>query len=126
MRIAPLLLTAAAALLLGGAAAAFAPDSSGELRAAGYAGEGADGYLGAVGNVPPGVRAQIEAINIRRRAYYTELAQRRGVTPQEVAATAACTLLAERVLPGQYYRTPGGEWRKRGPGEPAPRPDYCP
>ncbi|HEX8469561.1 MAG TPA: DUF1318 domain-containing protein, partial [Brevundimonas sp.] len=47
-------------------------------KAQGVVGEQADGYLGVVGSVSGSVRAQVDSINIQRRAYYTDLAGRRG------------------------------------------------
>ncbi|WP_300974410.1 YdbL family protein [Sphingomonas sp. LHG3406-1] len=94
-------------------------------RAAGQVGERYDGYLGysvAQPNAP--ARTQTETINIRRRALYSDLAQRRGVSPQEVGITAGCTLLA-RVAVGESYMLADGQWRRRVAGEPAPVPDYC-
>ena len=37
----------------------------------GQVGEQADGYLGLVGSAPAALRAQVDAVNIKRRAYYT-------------------------------------------------------
>jgi uncharacterized protein YdbL (DUF1318 family) len=108
--------TAAAAMLQHGEAA--------ELRASGEAGEQADGYMGVVGNAPSDIRAKIEAVNIRRRAHYTDLASKRGVKIEEAAATVACEILRERVEPGQFYRLTDGIWRKRD-GTPVPLPHYC-
>lgn len=96
-----------------------------QARAAGQVGERFDGYLGYA--TPPAsglVRSQTEAINIRRRALYTDLASRRGVSPQEVGITAGCTLLG-RVAVGESYLLGDGVWRRRGAGQPAPSPDYC-
>ena len=76
---------AAAALALAGtglAAAAAAQESAAELRATGLVGERWDGYLGLVGSAPPRVRAEMDAVNIRRRAHYTELARQRGEPEQ--------------------------------------------
>lgn len=109
--------TASAMMLQGDAAAA--------LRASGDAGEQADGYLGAVGNADPALRSKIDAINIKRRAYYTDLAGRRGAKIEEVAATTACELFRTKVGPGQYYRGASGGWRQRADGEPVPLPGYC-
>lgn len=94
-------------------------------RAAGQVGERYDGYLGYPLVLPSAqARTQTETINIRRRALYSDLAQRRGVSPQEVGITAGCTLLA-RVAVGESYMLSDGKWRRRGPGQPAPVPDYC-
>ena len=101
-------------------------DAAGQLRASGLVGEQADGYLGLVGgNAPAGVRAQMEQVNIQRRAAYTQLATNRGATIEEVAAATACQLFAGRVGPGQYYRLPDGVWRQRNGSEPVPRPSHC-
>lgn len=123
-------LIAAAAVLLvltGGASAAFAfqADAAASLRASGEAGEQADGYLGVVGSGSGTLRSQIDAINIKRRAYYTELAARRGAKIEEVAATTGCELLRSKVGAGQYYRLPDGVWRKREGNVAVSLPGYC-
>ena len=100
-------------------------DSAGQLRASGHAGEQADGYLGLVDTAPADVRAQMEQVNIQRRAAYTQLATQRSATIEEVAASTACELFASRVGPGQYYRLADGQWRRRNGTEPVPRPDHC-
>jgi len=100
-------------------------DSAGQLRASGHVGEQADGYLGLVDTAPGDVRAQMEQVNIQRRAAYTTLASQRNATIEEVAAATACQLFATRVGPGQYYRLPDGVWRRRNGSEPVPRPSHC-
>ncbi len=115
------------AALVGGTSYAYVMqgDNSAQLRATGQVGEQADGYLGLVGSAPANLRAQVDAVNIKRRAYYTEIAGRRGAKIEEVAATTACEILASRVEPGQYYRLADGVWRKRNGNEPVTRPGYC-
>ena len=108
----------------GGAYAMLQSDNSAQLRATGKAGEQADGYLGVVGSASADIRAQVDAVNIKRRAYYTDLAARRGAKIEEVAATTGCELLRTKVAPGQYYRGADGSWQKRG-SEPVPLPAYC-
>lgn len=93
-------------------------------RTAAQVGERYDGYLGYVAPPSPAVRTQTDTLNIRRRALYTDLAQRRGVGPQEVGVTAGCTLLA-RVEVGEAYLLGDNRWRVRRAGEAAPVPDYC-
>jgi uncharacterized protein YdbL (DUF1318 family) len=115
------------ALALGGATAAYAMIQGGEaaeLRATGVAGEQADGYMGVVGSPSSDIRAKVDAVNIRRRAHYTDLAAKRGVKIEEAAATVACEILRDRVAPGQFYRLTDGIWRKRD-GTPVPLPHYC-
>lgn len=101
------------------------PVTAAQLRATGLAGEQADGYLGVVATVSPEFRSQVNSINIRRRAAYTRLADRRGVPIAAVAATMACELFATAVLPGHYYKLPDGVWRRRVGNAPVQRPDYC-
>jgi uncharacterized protein YdbL (DUF1318 family) len=127
------LLNAAAALALGlaastaasGIAAAALQESASELRATGLVGEQYDGFLGLVGSASPRVRAEMDAVNIRRRAHYTELARLRHAQVDEVAAAAACEIFASRVAPGQYYQGTDNVWRRREGNAPVPRPAYC-
>ena len=93
-------------------------------RRAGLIGERYDGYLGlSSANVSADLRRQVGAVNIRRRALYSNLASRKGVTPEEVGITAACSLL-RRVSVGEYYLPGQGNWRRLAPGQSAV-PDYC-
>ena len=71
------------------------------------------------------LKGKVDAINIKRRAFYTDLAAKRGAKIEEVAATTACEIFATRVQPGQYYRLSDGVWRQREAGQPAQRPGYC-
>jgi len=114
----------AAAVSGGSVAFAMYQDESAALRATGQVGEQADGYLGIVGSPSAALRAQVNAVNIKRRALYTELAAKRGVKIEEAAATTACVILSSRVQPGQYYRLTDGVWRKRD-NTPIPLPTYC-
>ena len=100
-------------------------DTAGQLRASGVVGEQADGYLGLVGSASAAIRAQMDSVNIQRRAAYTQLATQRGATIEEVAAATACQIFASRIGPGQYYRLPDGVWRQRNGNEPVPRPSHC-
>jgi uncharacterized protein YdbL (DUF1318 family) len=100
-------------------------DAAAQLRASGHVGEQADGYLGLVDTASGDVRAQMEQVNIQRRAAYTQLAAQRGATIEEVAAATACQLFATRVAPNQFYRLPDGVWRRRNGSEPVPRPSHC-
>lgn len=95
-----------------------------QARRAGLIGERFDGYLGFVTpNSPAELRRQVNAINIRRRALYHDLASRKGVTPEEVGITAACSLL-RRIGSGEYYLPGQGSWRRYTPGQ-SPMPAYC-
>lgn len=92
--------------------------------AAGTVGEQADGYLGIAGTVGADVRGEVESINIKRRAAYTQLASQRGVTVQDVAAATGCQTLSSRVKSGQVYRIGTGGWETKGAGAIA-LPAYC-
>ena len=113
-----------------GAAMVVAPASAqesaagAEARRAGVVGERYDGYLGFVARPAESLRRQVNAINIHRRALYSDLARRKGVSTQEVGITATCTLFA-RIPVGGYYLPSDRGWLRRGVGQAAPRPAYC-
>jgi uncharacterized protein YdbL (DUF1318 family) len=116
------------AAIVGGTGVAYAmmqADNSAQLRATGKVGEQADGYLGIVGAADAGLRSQVDAVNIKRRAYYTDLAAKRNAKIEEVAAATACQLFSTKVQPGQYYRLPDGVWRQREAGQTISLPSYC-
>jgi len=120
-----LILGAAALALIGFAGAAWAQGSGvSAAMAAAQVGERADGYLGIRGQVSDAVRAEVEQINIKRRALYTSRAQERGVAVEAIAAATACQAM-QRVGVGQAYNL-GGGWAVRGAGDPAPKPGNCP
>ena len=117
--------------LAGGAGMILLADSahaqSGAVAAAmsdGSVGEQSDGYLGIAGSVGGDIRAEVEAINIKRRAVYTDLAAKRGVTVADVAAATGCQTLAGRVKTGQAYRIGTGAWQKKTAAAIA-LPGYC-
>ena len=51
-------------------------------RRAGQIGERYDGYIGYVTPPSPALRRQVDAVNIRRRSLYANLAARKGVSPE--------------------------------------------
>jgi len=120
-----------AKIIIAAALMALAPAASADTAAvtsaiaAGQVGEQADGYLGVRGSVAANVRAEMEAINIKRRDAYTALASQRGVTVRDVAAAVGCTTLKTRVSPGQAYLLRDGTWRTREGSAPIALPDYC-
>jgi uncharacterized protein YdbL (DUF1318 family) len=116
----------AGALLLAGAGIAIAQSAglvSGAL-ADGSVGEQADGYLGIRGSASEALRAEVDAINIKRRAAYTQRAAQKGATVKEVAAAVGCETLATRVPTGRAYMLPDGVWRVKGEA-PISLPAYC-
>jgi uncharacterized protein YdbL (DUF1318 family) len=90
----------------------------------GQVGERYDGYLGFATAPTDALRREVVAINIRRRALYTNLATRRGVTPETAALATGCELLT-RVAVGQAYMLQDRVWRRRAPGERLTQPSYC-
>ena len=110
-------------LLLAPAASAQTPALD-AARSAGQIGERFDGYIGVVSPVPPAVRSQVAAVNIRRRTLYSNLATSKGATAQDVGITAGCQLLA-RVPVGGAYMLIDGVWRRRTAGQSATLADYC-
>ena len=124
-----LMIAAGAAVVLATGLVATGPAraQSGAVVAAmaeGAVGEQADGYLGIAGSVSAAVRSEVESINIKRRAAYTDLAGKRGVTVQDVAAATGCQTLSNRVKQGQVYRVGAGPWQTKGAGA-ISLPTYC-
>lgn len=118
----------AAGLTLAGAATYAVAQSASLITVAlseGQVGEQADGYLGIRGPSTSALRAEVDALNIKRRAAYTGLAEQRGVTIKDVAAATGCETLAKRVPAGRAYLMPDGVWRVRKAGETISLPGYC-
>ena len=90
----------------------------------GSVGEQADGYMGFRSTPSAALRAEVDAINIKRRAAYTKLAAERGVTIKDVAAAIGCETLTGRVVAGRAYQLPDGVWRLKGATAIA-LPGYC-
>ncbi|MBX3232173.1 MAG: YdbL family protein [Labilithrix sp.] len=96
------------------------------------AGEEATGYLGIVTGdakgakkAPRDLSARVSHINIQRRALYTEIAQRNGVTVSEVAQTTACLLFRDRVAVGEAYRTDDARWEIHTESDAIEIPAFC-
>lgn len=119
-----LFLLALVSLPASGSAIAQDPATIVSARRAGLIGERYDGYLGLVTATPSAeLRRQVGAVNIRRRALYSQLAARRGVSPEEVGITTACSLF-KRLNVGDYYLLGQGGWRRLSAGQSA-APSYC-
>jgi uncharacterized protein len=121
------ILAALAASAMGiGAGFAIAQSSPGLSSALGEGavGEQADGYMGFRKPPTAAIRAEVDAINIKRRALYTQLADQKGVTVKDVAATTGCKTLADRVAVGRSYLLPDGVWRTKD-AQPIALPSYC-
>lgn len=106
------------------AQASAAAASVADARAHGLVGERFDGYLGVVAEADEALRHRVQAVNIRRRALYSDLAERRGASLEQVAMTAACQLLPT-VHIGERYLASDKVWRTRVAGQELLVPDYC-
>ena len=84
---------AALALAAGGGTAADAQAGVEDAIAAGAVGEQADGYLGFPRAPSAELRAEVDAINIKRREGYTQVAQSRNVPIEVFAASIGCKTL---------------------------------
>jgi uncharacterized protein YdbL (DUF1318 family) len=117
-------LAAAAAVVATAPAAAQAQNAITNAIQAGYVGERFDGYMGFATTPSPEVRRQVNAINLRRRNLYIELASRRSVTADIVGLSTACELFSQLRV-GQAYMLRDGAWRRVAAGQRAPLPDQC-
>jgi len=118
-----MLIAAMAALAASASAPAQDPATIVAAKRAGQIGERYDGYVGYVTTPSAGLRRQVDAVNIRRRSLYSGLAARKGVSPEEVGITAACSLL-RRIGVGELYFTTQAGWQRYAPGR-SPVPSYC-
>jgi hypothetical protein len=111
----------AALLGLGGAASA-----QGGVAAAldaGAVGEQVDGYLGFPRPPVGALRAEVDAINIKRRQVYTQAAQGKNVSIEEFATSAGCATVG-KLREGRAYSVAPGVWAVKGAG-PARLPATC-
>lgn len=83
----------------------------GAAKTDGLVGEQPDGYLAAVNTATPEVAALIKDINEKRKAVYSDIAQRNGTAINAVEQLAGKKAI-EKTPAGQYVRMPGGEWIK--------------
>ena len=113
------------ALAMGSVAPALA-QMDGEVEAAmasGSVGEQADGYLG-FAKAPGGtLKAKVDAINIKRREGYTQVAQVKNVPIEAFAASIGCKTLAG-IKTGRSYSVARGVWAVKGPA-PVSLPPQC-
>lgn len=89
---------------------------------AGGVGEQADGYLGFPHAADAGIKARVDAINIKRRQGYTQVAQARNVPIEAFAASIGCRTLA-KLRQGRAYSV-GGAWATKG-AAPITLPPQC-
>lgn len=113
------------ALALGGTTAALA-QMDGEVEAAiasGAVGEQADGYLGFPKAPSGSLKAKVDAINIKRREGYTQVAQAKNVPIEAFAASIGCKTLAG-LKAGHSYSVAKGVWATKG-AAPITLPSQC-
>lgn len=108
---------------IGGVALAQENPVVAQARASGAVGEQLDGYLGYARTPSADLKAAVDAINIKRRAIYTDIAAKQNATVQEVATARGCEQLATRVKPGEAYSI-NGVWAVRG-SAPISLPAVC-
>jgi len=90
--------------------------------ASGAVGEQADGYLGFARPPAAALKAEVDAINIKRRQGYTQVAQTKNVPIEAFAVSIGCTTLA-KLKPGRAYNV-GGAWAVKG-NAPIALPSQC-
>ncbi len=103
-----------ATALLATAGPALAQDYKTE-RTAGRIGEQPDGYLAVVDAGSAQLERIVADVNAQRKQKYFSGAG--DQTPAVFAQITACNLIRDLPATGQY-RTPTGQWRQRGTGEP--------
>ena len=88
----------------------------------GAVGEQADGYLGFARPPSPALKAEVDAINIKRRQGYTQVAQAKNVPIEAFAVSIGCHTLSV-LKPGRAYNI-GGAWAVKG-SAPIALPSQC-
>ena len=82
--------------------------------ASGAVGEQADGYLGFPKPPAASLKAKVDAINIKRREGYTQVAQAKNVPIEAFAASIGCKTLAA-LKSGRSYSVARASGRPRAP-----------
>lgn len=90
---------------------------------AGAVGEQADGYMGFVRAPAPDIKAKVDAINIKRREGYTQVAQSKNVPIEAFAASIGCRTLGS-LRSGRAYSVARGVWAVKADG-PITLPPQC-
>ena len=84
-----------------------------QAKAAGAAGEQADGYVGVRTSVDGDTQAAISATNAGRRQAYARSAADAGTTAEVAGARMFETQLLPRISSGQWYKNAQGQWVQR-------------
>ncbi len=79
----------------------------------GLIGEQNNGYLGVVKNeAPADVKALVASVNGQRKAQFSQIAAKNGISETEAAKIFAREAAA-RTSPGNYIQNPAGAWVKK-------------
>lgn len=117
-------LTGLALAFCGTTAALAQMDSEVETAvASGAVGEQADGYLGFAKAPGATLKAKVDAINIKRRQAYTNMAQTKNVPIEAFAASIGCNTLGS-LKAGRVYSVSKGVWATKG-AAPIALPSQC-
>jgi len=84
-----------------------------QAKAAGTAGEQADGYVGVRTSVDGDTQAAISATNAGRRQAYARSASDAGTSAEVAGARMFETQLLPRISSGQWYKNAQGQWVQR-------------
>ena len=84
-----------------------------DAKEQGLVGEANTGYLAAVQSPASAeVRALISEVNEKRKAKFTNTAQKTGTTVVQVA-NRFYELAVQKTAPGHYYQDSSGRWKKK-------------
>jgi uncharacterized protein YdbL (DUF1318 family) len=84
-----------------------------DAKEQGLIGEANNGYIAAVQSPANAeVRALIADVNGKRKAQFSETAQKTGVTVEQVAYRFY-ELAVQRTAPGHYYQDANGQWKRK-------------
>lgn len=84
-----------------------------QAKAQGLVGETIDGYIAAVTpNPSPEIQALVRTTNDGRRQAYADLAQRNGITVEQVGILSA-EKLQSNAGPGTYIQNASGQWVRK-------------
>jgi uncharacterized protein YdbL (DUF1318 family) len=93
---------------------------------AGDIGESVDGYLAVRSSISEAVRKEVDQMNIRRRDLYTQKAQEKGATIQEVAKAFGCEKVEQNLAVGRWYAAPDKSWHQKAASDVIRFDGYCP
>ena len=81
-------------------------------KATGIVGETQKGYLGLVRAAKDEVKKQMDAINLKRRTQYREIAKKRRTSLAAVEILAGKAII-KKLPAGRYYKNAKGQWVKK-------------